>query len=221
MAHQQRAQHLGGLACTLGVVLSFMALGGLLLACARWASKLGWGFQLQSPAVVALLALLFTLIGLNLAGVFEFGQFVPGRLATLQARHPATMPLTGVLAVAIASPMHGALHGRGAGFCHRHACAPQALAVFAALGIGMALPYLLAAWVPAVVGWLPRPVRGWTPSAAPWPSHVCHRGVAGVVLGQQSGIDGAGALLALLVAGSSVVWALTLRGRTALSWCRC
>ena len=210
-----RAQRLGGLAYTVGVVLSFMALGGLLLALRAAGEQLGWGFQLQSPAVVAALALLFTLIGLNLAGVFEFGQFVPGRLATLQARHPAGDAfLTGVLAVAIASPCTAPFMGAALGFAIDMP-APQALAVFAALGVGMALPYLLAAWVPAVVRWLPRP-GVWMDTFRRAMAFPMFATVVWLVwvLGQQSGIDGAGALLALLVAGSSVVWALTLRGRT-------
>ena len=213
--NHQRAQRLGGVAYTAGVVLSFMALGGLLLALRAAGEQLGWGFQLQSPAVVAVLALLFTLIGLNLAGVFEFGQFVPGRLATLQARHPAGDAfLTGVLAVAIASPCTAPFMGAALGFAIDMP-APQALAVFAALGIGMALPYLLAAWVPAVVGWLPRP-GAWMDTFRRAMAFPMFATVVWLVwvLGQQSGIDGAGALLALLVAGSSVVWALTLRGRT-------
>ena len=213
--NHQRAQRLGGVAYTAGVVLSFMALGGLLLALRAAGEQLGWGFQLQSPAVVAVLALLFTLIGLNLAGVFEFGQFVPGRLATLQARHPAGDAfLTGVLAVAIASPCTAPFMGAALGFAIDMP-APQALAVFAALGVGMALPYLLAAWVPAVVGWLPRPGpwMGTFRRAMAFPMFATVVWLVWV-LGQQSGIDGAGALLALLVAGSSVVWALTLRGRT-------
>jgi thiol:disulfide interchange protein DsbD len=213
--NHQRAQRLGGVAYTAGVVLSFMALGGLLLALRAAGEQLGWGFQLQSPAVVAVLALLFTLIGLNLAGVFEFGQFVPGRLATLQARHPAGDAfLTGVLAVAIASPCTAPFMGAALGFAIDMP-APQALAVFAALGLGMALPYLLAAWVPAVVGWLPRP-GAWMDTFRRAMAFPMFATVVWLVwvLGQQSGIDGAGALLALLVAGSSVVWALTLRGRT-------
>ncbi len=213
--NHQRAQRLGGVAYTAGVVLSFMALGGLLLALRAAGEQLGWGFQLQSPAVVAMLALLFTLIGLNLAGVFEFGQFVPGRLATLQARHPAGDAfLTGVLAVAIASPCTAPFMGAALGFAIDMP-APQALAVFAALGIGMALPYLLAAWVPAVAGWLPRP-GAWMDTFRRAMAFPMFATVVWLVwvLGQQSGIDGAGALLALLVAGSSVVWALTLRGRT-------
>ena len=218
----RRAQRLAGAAYTGGVVLSFLALGGLLLGLRAAGEQLGWGFQLQSPAVVALLAALFTLIGLNLAGLFEFGQFVPGRLATLQARHPVGDAfLSGVLAVAIASPCTAPFMGASLGFAVAMPGA-QALAVFAALGLGMALPYLAASLVPAVVGWLPRP--------GPWMATFRHAMAFPMfatvvwlvwVLGQQSGIDGAGALLALLVTGSALVWSLTLRGRTRMVIASC
>ena len=211
----RRAHRQAGLAYTAGVVLSFLALGGLLLALRAAGEQLGWGFQLQSPAVVAALAALFTLIGLNLAGVFEFGQFAPGRLAALQLRHPAADAfLTGVLAVAIASPCTAPFMGASLGFAVDMPAA-QALLVFAALGVGMALPYLAASWIPAVVGWLPRP-GAWMDTFKRGMAFPMFATVAWLVwvLGQQSGIDGAGALLVLLVAGSAVVWALTLRGRT-------
>lgn len=211
----RRAHRQAGLAYTAGVVLSFLALGGLLLGLRAAGEQLGWGFQLQSPAVVAALAALFTMIGLNLAGVFEFGQFAPGRLATLQARHPAADAfLSGMLAVAIASPCTAPFMGASLGFAIDMPVA-QALSVFAALGVGMALPYLAASWVPAVAGWLPRP-GAWMDTFRRGMAFPMFATVAWLVwvLGQQSGIDGAGALLALLVAGSAVVWALTLRGRT-------
>ena len=214
-ASNRRAHRQAGLAYTAGVVLSFLALGGLLLALRAAGEQLGWGFQLQSPAVVAALAALFTLIGLNLAGVFEFGQFAPGRLAALQLRHPAADAfLTGVLAVAIASPCTAPFMGASLGFAVDMPAA-QALLVFAALGVGMALPYLAASWIPAVVGWLPRP-GAWMDTFKRGMAFPMFATVAWLVwvLGQQSGIDGAGALLVLLVAGSAVVWALTLRGRT-------
>ena len=77
-----------GLAYTLGVVLSFVLLGTLMLALRAAGEQLGWGFQLQSPGVVIALALLFTLLGLNLAGLFEFGQLLPSAVINLQSRHP-------------------------------------------------------------------------------------------------------------------------------------
>ena len=211
----RRAHRQAGMAYTAGVVLSFLALGGLLLGLRAAGEQLGWGFQLQSPAVVAALAVLFTVIGLNLAGVFEFGQFAPGRLATLQARHPAADAfLSGMLAVAIASPCTAPFMGASLGFAIDMPVA-QALLVFAALGVGMALPYLAASWVPAVARWLPRP-GAWMDTFRRGMAFPMFATVAWLVwvLGQQSGIDGAGALLALLVVGSAVVWALTLRGRT-------
>jgi thiol:disulfide interchange protein len=89
--------------------------------------------------------------------VFEFGQFLPGRLATLQARHPVTDALlTGVLAVAVASPCTAPFMGASLGLAVAMPTA-QALAVFAALGLGMALPYLAASLVPALAHALPRP----------------------------------------------------------------
>ena len=211
----RRAHRQAGVAYTAGVVLSFVALGAVLLGLRAAGEQLGWGFQLQSPGVVAALAALFTLIGLNLAGVFEFGQLAPGRLATLQARHPAADAfLSGMLAVAIASPCTAPFMGASLGFAIDMPVG-QALSVFAALGVGMALPYLAASWVPAVALWLPRP-GAWMDTFRRGMAFPMFATVAWLVwvLGQQSGIDGAGALLALLVAGSAVVWALTLRGRT-------
>ena len=108
------------------------------------------------PVVLGTLYL-FTLIGLNLAGVFEFGHFLPSSVASLQARHPvADSFLTGVLAVAVASPCTAPFMGASLGLTATLP-APQALAVFAALGLGLALPYLAASFVPAVARALPRP----------------------------------------------------------------
>jgi thiol:disulfide interchange protein DsbD len=76
----RHAQKLSGLAYTAGVVLSFVALGALLLGLRAAGQQLGWGFQLQSPVVVSLLAALFTVLGLNLAGLFEFGICCPAAL---------------------------------------------------------------------------------------------------------------------------------------------
>ncbi len=76
-AGEPRERWSGALAYTAGVVLAFLALAGLLIAARAGGEQLGWGFQLQAPGTVAALAALFTLIGLNLAGVFEFGSMLP------------------------------------------------------------------------------------------------------------------------------------------------
>jgi thiol:disulfide interchange protein DsbD len=214
-AEDRRAHRISGLAYTAGVVLSFVALGALLLALRSAGEQLGWGFQLQSPLVVAGLAMLFTVIGLNLAGLFEFGQFLPSRVATLESKNPAANAfLSGVLAVAIASPCTAPFMGASLGLA-LGLPAVQALLIFASIGIGMALPYLAASLIPAVAGWLPRP-GAWMDTFKRAMAFPMFATVVWLVwvLGQQSGIDGAGALLALLVGLALVIWSLTLKGRS-------
>jgi thiol:disulfide interchange protein len=158
---------------------------------------------------VAALAALFTLIGLNLVGVFEVGTLLPSSWATARAQHPAAdAALTGVLAVAVASPCTAPFMGASLGVAM---ALPtwQALAVFAALGLGMALPFLAASAWPPLARALPRP--------GVWMQHF--KTVMALpmfatvvwlvwVLGQQVGIDGAAAVLALLVVLAFVAWAL-------------
>ena len=216
-AHDRRVRVASGVAYTAGVVLSFVALGSLMLILRAGGEALGWGFQLQSPAVVAVLAALFTLIGLNLMGVFEFANVLPSSLATLQAKNPQIDALlSGVLAVAIASPCTAPFMGASLGFA-LGLPAWQALAIFAFLGMGMALPYLAASLIPAVARWLPRP-GAWMDVFKKAMAFPMFATVAWLVwvLGQQSGVDGAGALLVLLVGLGMLVWALSLHGRTRL-----
>lgn len=209
-----RTRRLGGLAYAAGVIVSFLALGALLLALRAAGQQLGWGFQLQSPGIVALLAALFTMLGLNLAGLFEFGQLLPSRWAGARAAHPAVDSfLSGVLAVAIASPCTAPFMGASLGFAIDMPAA-QALTVFAALGLGMALPYVLASFAPAIVRWLPRPGT-WMQTLRQAMAFPMFATVVWLVwvLGQQSGMDAAAALLALLLALSALIWALGLAGR--------
>ena len=214
-ADDRRSHRRAGLAYTAGVVLSFMALGGLLLGLRSAGEAIGWGFQLQSPPVVAALATLFTVIGLNLAGLFEFGSLLPSRLASLQARSPTGDAfLTGVLAVAIASPCTAPFMGASLGLAIGLP-AGQALAVFGLLGVGMALPYLAASWWPAVARALPRP-GAWMNTFRQLMAFPMFATVVWLlwVLGQQSGIDGAAALLMLLVVLALLIWALGLKGKS-------
>lgn len=214
-ADDRRGHRVGGLAYSAGVVLSFVALGALLLALRSAGQQLGWGFQLQSPVVVAALAVLFTVIGLNLAGLFEFGQFVPSGLATLEAKNPAVNAfLSGILAVAIASPCTAPFMGASLGLA-LNLPATQALAIFATIGVGMALPYLAASWSPALARLLPRP-GAWMDTFRRAMAFPMFATVVWLVwvLGQQTGIDGASALLALLVGLALVIWAFTLRGKS-------
>jgi len=206
-AHDRRTLLAGGVAYTGGVVVSFMALAGLLLALRAGGEQLGWGFQLQSPVFVAGLALLFTLIGLNLAGVFEFGSVLPSSLAAMRARHPmADSALTGVLAVAVASPCTAPFMGASLGLAVTLP-AHEALAVFAALGLGMAAPYLAASAWPALAQRLPRP-GVWMAhlrTAMAFPMFATVVWLAWV-LGQQAGIDAVAGLLGTLLALGFAAW---------------
>jgi len=211
---KSRAARLGaGLAYSAGVVLSFLALGALLLGLRAAGDQLGWGFQLQNPAVVAGLAALFTLLGLNLAGLFDFGSLLPGRVVNLQAKNPGVNAfLSGVLATAVASPCTAPFMGASLGYAVGLPAA-QALAVFGAIGVGMALPYLAASALPGLTRALPRP-GAWMVTFKQLMAFPMFATTAWLVwvLGQQSGIDGAGALLALLVLLALAVWSLGLRG---------
>ena len=217
--HSRGSQRAQGLAYTLGVVLSFVSLGALMLALRATGEQLGWGFQLQSPAVVAVLAALFTLLGLNLAGLFEVGMLLPHQLASLQARHPVVDAfLSGVLAVAIASPCTAPFMGASLGYAISLPAA-QALGIFAALGLGLALPFLAAAWVPAFGHMLPRP-GAWMDTLRRFMAFPMLATVIWLVwvLGHLSGVDGAGALLALLLCMALVVWSLGLEGRSRIAF---
>ena len=152
-----RAHRVSALAYTAGVLVSFLALGAAVIALRAAGEQLGWGFQLQSPWVVGALALLFTLMAFNLFGWVEFGQLLPSALLSLQARHPVVDAFfSGVLAVAVASPCTAPFMGASLGVALTLP-AWQALSVFASIGLGLALPYLLASWWPAVAEHMPRP----------------------------------------------------------------
>jgi thiol:disulfide interchange protein DsbD len=146
--------------------------------------------------------------------VFEFGQFLPGSLAAFQAKHPVIDAfLTGVLAVAVASPCTAPFMGASLGLAITLP-ALQALLIFAAIGLGLALPYLAISFVPAFARLLPRP-GPWMDALRKLFAFPMLLTVVWLVwvMGHQSGMDGAGALLALLVLLSAVIWAFTLPGR--------
>jgi len=158
--HDARStMHHEAIAYSVGVVLSFVLLALALVALRAAGEELGWGFQLQSPAVVTALALLFFVLALNLSGLFEFGMFAPQAVAAGRPRTArSTAFLGGVLAVVVASPAPHRSWG-GAGLCD-HPAGRRDVAVFVALGLGMALPFAALAWFP---GWrrrLPSPGPG-------------------------------------------------------------
>lgn len=143
------------LAYSAGVVTTFLALAGGLLAARAAGATIGWGFQLQSPWVVGALAALFVAIGLNLLGFFEVGT----RIMALGGRAGGGSSFSsGVFAVIVAAPCTAPFMGAALGWALTRP-AWEALAVFAALGLGTAAPYaVLASW-PSLLALLPRPGR--------------------------------------------------------------
>jgi thiol:disulfide interchange protein len=212
-----KAHRRSGIAYFAGVVLSFVALGALFLALRATGEQLGWGFQLQNPLVVAGLAVLFTVLGLNLAGLFEFGSVLPSSIAAARAKNPTVDSfLSGVLAVAVASPCTAPFMGASLGFA-LGLPAWEALLIFAGIGVGMALPYVAASFIPAVARALPKP-GAWMDTFKKFMAYPMFATVVWLVwvLGQQSGIDGAAALLVILLMLCMVLWALTLHGKSKL-----
>lgn len=148
-----------GFVFTSGVLFTMLLLSGTLLALRAAGLALGWGFQLQSPGVIALLMLLFTGITLNLAGLFEFTVGTQLADTSIVRRNKTGLKssfLTGMLAVIVASPCTAPFMGAALGYAVTQP-AVEALAVFLALGLGMALPWLLLCLVPAWANWLPKP----------------------------------------------------------------
>ena len=200
-----------GLSYTLGVLLSMLGLALLVMAVRASGEQLGWGFQLQSPWVVVVLSLLFTLIALNLFGVLHVRAAWASGLAAQLARHPlADALLSGVLAVVVAAPCTAPFMGASVGLAFTLP-AWQGLVIFLSLGLGLALPFLLACWWPVAADWLPRP-GAWMVTLRQALGFPMLATVVWLlwVLGQQTSIDASAVLLAALIAFSGLVWALGL-----------
>ena len=208
-----------GWAFLAGVLVSFWLLAGLLLSLRAAGGGVGWGFQLQSPGFVAAMALLLTAVGLNLMGVFEVGLGL-SRLAG-SAPQPAGYPgsfLTGTLAVLVATPCTAPFMGAALGFALARP-AWEALAVFTALGLGMALPYLLLAELPGLLARLPRP-GAWMVTlrqGLAFPLFATAVWMAWV-LGRQSGVDAVGLLLLAALGVGFAAWGAGHVQRGARRW---
>jgi thiol:disulfide interchange protein DsbD len=202
-----RAMKLQGVLFSVGVLLSFLLLAGIMLALRASGTQLGWGFQLQSPLVVTLLAGLFFLLALNLSGVFEWGAFAQSMTSNLTASgRYADAFLAGVLATVVATPCTAPFMGAAVGYTLTQS-APAALAIFGMLGAGMALPVLLLALFPALLRRLPRP-GAWMETFKQVLAFPLYATVAWLawVLGAQSGNDAVLALLAGLVLVAMGAW---------------
>ncbi|USI72029.1 protein-disulfide reductase DsbD family protein [Sphingomonas morindae] len=143
------------LAYAAGVILVCTGLGAVLLALRATGGAVGWAFQLQDPGVIAGLALLTAAIGLNLAGLFEFGAVSAGE-GLAASGGAAGAFWTGALAAFVATPCTGPFMAAALGAALVLPAA-AALAIFAGLGLGLALPFLALGFVPALRRALPRP----------------------------------------------------------------
>lgn len=196
-----------GLGFLLGCVLTMLALAGVLLALRAGGTAVGWGFQLQSPLVIAFLALIILGAALNLLGVFEVGLLVQraGEI-TLQRGAFLRAALTGALSIIVATPCAAPFMAGAIGYALVQPPA-VALVIFIALALGFTAPFTLISLFPALGKWLPRP-GAWM--------NTLKRGLAfpmfGAfgwlvwVLAQQAGTTALAAILAAAVVVSFAAW---------------
>ena len=150
-------QHLHGWAYTLGVVVAFLVVASAMLIARAAGQSVGWGFQLQSPVFISFLAYLFFIMGLSMSGLIDFGSNIMGLGQSLTGGSGMRSSFfTGVLAAVIASPCTAPMMGTALGYAITQPPV-VALSVFAALGFGMALPFLLLSYIPHLASYLPAP----------------------------------------------------------------
>jgi thiol:disulfide interchange protein DsbD len=194
-----------GVAYAGGVMVSMWVLAAGLLALRAGGAQLGWGFQLQSPAFVLGIAAFLLLLALSLLGVFEIGIGLTGIAGRVRASGSF---VAGVLAVVVATPCTAPFMGTALAYALALP-AGAALLVFTALGGGLALPYVILCVFPGWLRWLPRP--------GPWletTKQVLAFPLLGAVvwlvwvLAQQTGPDGVGTALAVLLVVGFAAWLL-------------
>ena len=212
LAGGARRQALGqGLAYTAGVVLTFLAVAGALLIAREAGMAAGWGFQLQSPVFVTAMAWVLFVVGLNLSGVFAVGGGLAGAGQGLAGRGGlAGSFFTGALAVLVATPCTAPFMGVAIAAALA-APVPVTLAIFAAMGLGLAAPYLLLTALPAAARLLPRP-GAWMDTlkqAMAFPMYAAAVWLLWVV-SQQAGPDGVLATAAGFCLLGFAGWALGL-----------
>lgn len=145
-----------GLLFSLGVLVSFWIVAGVLIGLRAGGRLLGWGFQFQDPVVVVITAVLFFLIGLNLFGVFDVGTILTRLGGNLRRSGGAAAFLNGVFATAVATPCTAPFMGAAVGYALSHSIGAS-FGVFSALALGMAAPFLLLSAIPRLIALLPKP----------------------------------------------------------------
>lgn len=200
---------------TFGVMISFAAVGAIVIGLRHAGLALGWGFQLQQAPIVAVLALIMFAVGLSLSGVFQIGAGLAGvgQKLTESSGHKGDF-FTGVLAVVVASPCTTPLMGGALAFAFS-ASPILALSVFLALGFGLALPFLLIAYVPTLAKLLPKP-GAWMEmlkQVLAFPMYLTAAWLVSVLAAQRGSMG----VLLILVGATALAFALWLWERTRYS----
>lgn len=200
-AETPRRVRLHGMAYALGILACFTILAGVLHGLRAGGAEVGWGFQLQSPLMVATLAFILFALGLSLSGILTIGTSLTrvGGSRLLQRGGLSGSFFAGVLATVVATPCTAPFMGASIGFALTQPFV-VGLAVFLALGLGLALPFLVLAFVPGLQRLLPRPGR-WMETLKQFLAFPLYATVAWLiwVLSFQVGAPGLLAALAALV----------------------
>ena len=220
--HERREMRRDGLAYTAGVLVSFGAMAAVVVAIRASVGDVTWGFQFQSPVFSLLIAYLFFVVGLNLSGVFEFGNRLAGVGQGLAARGGTTGSFfTGVLAVIVATPCTAPFMAAALGFALSQP-APATVAVLLAMGLGLALPYLALSMTPALQRLMPRP-GPWMDrlrQALAFPMYASAIWMVWVLV-QQTGADGVLYALGGMILIAFAIWLLRIgSGSSPAAWLR-
>ena len=211
LVHSSHADRpwIDGLVYTIGVMSTFAALAGILLWLRSLGEDVGWGFQLQSPLSVAVLAYILAGVGFSLSGLFHLGSSLQdaGQGLSNQTGLVGTF-FTGVLAVVVAAPCTAPFMGAAMSFAFTQS-APVTIAVFLALGFGLALPWLLFSVSPPLIRLLPRP-GPWMDSFKQFLAFPMYAAAAWLVwvLSQQVSPEGLFRVMMGLVTLGLAAWAL-------------
>ncbi len=148
---------LSGMVFTLGVLVSFWLLAGLLIALKSLGQQIGWGFQFQSPAFLIMMCLILLVFALNLWGLFEINVFFPKAVAYINQRYGYSKAFfSGVLAVVLATPCTAPFMGTAIGFALTQSAFVNLL-IFTFLGLGLAFPFMILCAFPQTLKFVPRP----------------------------------------------------------------
>jgi thiol:disulfide interchange protein DsbD len=207
--HQSdKNKQIHGLAYTAGVVSTFVGIAMVMLILRSAGEAIGWGFQLQSPAFIIGLIYLFFVMGLAFSGYVEIGAGLMslGQSSTTNEQSLTSSFMTGVLATTVASPCTAPFMGPALGYAISQPSA-VALLVFAFLGLGMALPFILLTWIPGLSQRLPNPGQ-WMDTFKQFLAFPLYLTAVWLlwVAGRQTSIDVAATVVIGLVLIAMAIW---------------